>query len=41
VFKQPVSVPAGSVLQAVAYSESGAAPSGPRFALTLNHYAAK
>jgi hypothetical protein len=41
VFKQPVSLPAGSVLQAVAYGESGADPSGPRFALTLNHYAAK
>lgn len=57
VFKKPVLLPAGSVLQAVAYVESGAAspeprsgadrsgsgadPSGPRFTLTLNHYAAK
>jgi len=55
VFKKPVTLPAGSVLQAVAYAESGADPSrsgtdpsrggadlsGPRFTLTLNHYAAK
>ena len=50
VFKKPVSLPAGSVLQAVAYIGSGAASpeprsgeggSGPRFTLTLNHYAAK
>jgi hypothetical protein len=53
VFKKPVSLPAGSVLQGVAYAESGAdllappmARSGDggaasRFTLTLNHYAAK
>jgi hypothetical protein len=53
VFKKPVSLPAGSVLQGVAYAESGAdllappkARSGEggaasRFTLTLNHYAAK
>jgi len=53
VFKKPVPLPAGSVLQAVAYVESGAdlvAPpkprigegrSGPQFTLTLNHYATK
>jgi hypothetical protein len=41
VFKKPVSLPAGSVLQAVAYVDSGADPSGPRVTLTLNHYAAK
>jgi len=50
VFKKPVSLPAGSVLQAVAYVESGAASSKPpgseggsgaRFTLTLNHYATK
>jgi hypothetical protein len=52
VFKKPVSLPTGSVLQAVAYVESGsdlASPkprsgeggSGPRFTLTLNHYATK
>jgi hypothetical protein len=48
VFKKPVSLPVGSLVQAVAYVEtgadrsgSGADPSGPRFTLTLNHYAAK
>jgi hypothetical protein len=53
VFKKPVLLPAGSVLQAVAYDESGAdllasskprsgeGGAGPRFTLTLNHYAAK
>jgi hypothetical protein len=48
VFKKPVSLPAGSVLQAVAHVESGADRSGsgadlsgPRLTLTLNHYAAK
>jgi hypothetical protein len=53
VFKNPVPLPAGAVLQAVAYIESGAdlppspkpqngeGGSGPRFTLTLNHYAAK
>jgi len=48
VFKKPVSLPPGSVLQAVAYAESGANrsgsgadASGPRFTLTLNHYATK
>ncbi|MFN2572259.1 MAG: hypothetical protein ABR537_11735 [Gemmatimonadales bacterium] len=38
VFKKPVPLPAGSVLQAVAYAE--AAQSMP-ITLTLNHYAAK
>jgi len=53
MFKKPVALSAGSVLQAVAYIESGAdllaspkprsgeGGSGPRFTLTLNHYAAK
>jgi len=41
VFKKPVLLPAGSVLQAVAYVENGADPSPPRVTLTLNHYAAK
>jgi hypothetical protein len=53
VFKKPVLLPAGSVLQAVAYDESGAdllasskprsgeGVASPRFTLTLNHYAAK
>ena len=48
VFKKPVSLPVGSVLQAVAYLDSGAdrsgggaEPSSPRFTLTLNHYATK
>ena len=45
VFKKPMPLPAGSVLQAVAYADadgrSGTEVSGPRFTLTLNHYAAK
>jgi hypothetical protein len=38
VFKKPVILPAGSVLQAVAYAD--AAQTTP-ITLTLNHYAAK
>jgi len=44
VFRKPVPLPAGSILQAVAYVEpaSGADVSGPRsLTITLNHYAAK
>jgi hypothetical protein len=41
VFRKPVSLPAGSIVEAVAYAEP-ANPANPRtLALTLNHYAAK
>jgi hypothetical protein len=52
VFRQPVALPIGSIVQAVAYRQSGAdlpsppTPSGesgsaPSFTLTVNHYAPK
>jgi len=53
VFRQPVALPSGSMLQAVAYRQSSAdlstpptppggdGASAPRFTLTINHYAAK
>ena len=47
VFAKPVAMPAGTILQAVAYfpPASGADLSGPRaaapFTVTLNHYAKK
>lgn len=47
VFTKPVTLPAGSVVQAIGYfqADSGADPSGqrsaPPFTIALNHYAAK
>jgi hypothetical protein len=38
VFRKPVALPSGSVLQAVAYAD---APPASPFTLTLNHYAAR
>ena len=47
VFTKPVTLPAGSIVQAIGYfkEDSGATLSGsraePPFTITLNHYAAK